>query len=142
MEKIVINKDINVFYVTAKKFPEGIQEAFDNLHAKVPGSEGRVFYGLSRPEGGEIRYRAAAEELYPGEAEAFHLESLQIRKGDYLSEIVKEYMNNISEISHTFQRLLNQPNLDPEGYCVEWYFNAKDVNCMVRLVETINKKTP
>jgi hypothetical protein len=134
MEKIVINKDISVFYVKAKKFPEGIQKAFDTLHVKIPGSQDRVFYGISRPEVGEICYKAAVEELYPGEAEVFHLELLQIRKGIYLSEIVKEYMKNISEISQTFQRLLGHPDLDPDGYCVEWYFNARDVNCMVRLL--------
>jgi hypothetical protein len=24
-------------------------------------------------------------------------------------------------------------DLDPEGYCVEWYFNDRDVKCMIRL---------
>jgi hypothetical protein len=29
--------------------------------------------------------------------------------------------------------LLTQPNIDPNGYCLEWYLNGKDVRCMVRL---------
>lgn len=42
-------------------------------------------------------------------------------------------MKDISSIDKSFKTLLTDPRIDPEGYCVEWYLNAKDVQCMVRL---------
>jgi hypothetical protein len=133
MEKITIHNDIKVFYVTAKSFPDGIQEAFDKLYAIIPGSDARVYYGLSRPEKGVVTYRAAVEELYPGEAAKLNCQTLVIRKGIYVSSTIYDFMKNVPEIGQAFRELLSQPDLDPEGYCVEWYFNEKDVLCMLRL---------
>ncbi len=77
MEKIRIEKDIRVFYVTAKSFPEGIQEAHQKLHSLIPFSKDRKYFGISRPEQGMgIVYRAAAEELEQREAERLKLETL------------------------------------------------------------------
>jgi hypothetical protein len=36
VEAYQIENDIKIFYVTAKSFPEGIQEAHDRLHAMIP----------------------------------------------------------------------------------------------------------
>jgi len=62
METINLDKDINVLCVTAKSFPDGIMEAFDQLHSIVPiAQKGRQF-GISRPNrNGEIIYKAALE---------------------------------------------------------------------------------
>jgi hypothetical protein len=39
-------------------------------------------------------------------------------------------------IDRAFKELLEQPNLDPQGYCVEWYSsNEESVKCMIRLDE-------
>ena len=63
MEEITINEDIKILYVTAKSFPQGIQEATDKLQKIVPFSANRNYFGVSRPEnGGKIVYRAATEE--------------------------------------------------------------------------------
>ena len=51
----------------AKSFPEGILEAHQTLHALVPYSQNRKYFGISRPENGNIVYKAAAEELIEGE---------------------------------------------------------------------------
>jgi hypothetical protein len=134
MEKIRIEKDINVFYVTAKSFPEGIQEAHQKLHALIPFSNDRKYFGISRPEQGSgIIYRAAAEELEQGEAERFKLETLVLKKGDYMSITIKDYAKDIMSIDRAFKELLALPDLDPQGYCVEWYYHGKDVRCMIRL---------
>jgi hypothetical protein len=63
METIILDKDIKVFYVTASTFPEGILAAHQTLHAKIPYSTERKYFGISRPENnGKIVYRAAAEK--------------------------------------------------------------------------------
>ena len=138
METLTFDKNLKVFYVTASSFPDGVMAAHEQLNKIAPAGPGRKHFGLSRPEPdsrppGTIVYRAAAEELNPGEAEKYNCGTLLLRKGKYACFTVKDFRANIQAIDKTFQTLLALPNLDPEGYCVEWYFNDKDVKCMVRL---------
>lgn len=133
METITLPTDINVFYVTAKSFPEGIEEAHKALHALVPSSVNRKYFGISRPEDGSIIYRAAAEELRSGEAGKLNLETLILKKGKYVAITIHEYHKDVQSIGRSFEKLLEHPGLDPQGYCVEWYLNEKDVKCMIRL---------
>jgi hypothetical protein len=133
METIHINNDIKIFYTTAKSFPDGIMDAFNELHSKVPASVNRIYYGISRPDNGHITYKAAVEELYDGEANKLGFEKMIIKKGLYAYSTIKDFMKNTPEIGKAFQELLTSPNLDLNGYCVEWYLNDKDVMCMVRL---------
>lgn len=63
METIMLNSDIKVMYITAASFPEGIIDAHQALHARVPFSASRKYFGISRPEKEHIVYKAAAEEL-------------------------------------------------------------------------------
>jgi len=135
METIKLDNDIKVFYVTAKTFPGGISEATNKLHGLFPFSKERRIFGLSRPENnGKIIYRAAAEELQPGEAEKFNCETLLIKNGEYISLTVDNFRKDIMSIDRAFKQLLGHPNLDPQGYCVEWYATDKEaVKCMIRL---------
>ncbi len=133
METITLNHDLKVFYTTAASFPDGIMDAYNKLHTLIPPSSGRIYYGLSRPENGIIVYKAAVEESYPGEAEKFNLDTMVIKKGNYISITLNDWVKDTTEIGRIFTTLLHHPGIDPEGYCVEWYFNEKDVKCMVRL---------
>lgn len=135
MEIFTLDQDIPVLFVTANAFPEGIMAAHERLHAIVPYSENRRYFGVSRPEEpeGPIVYRAAAELLHPDETERFGLETLVLKSGRYASLTVERYRNNPGSIGETFETLLEEPNLDPEGYCVEWYLSDEEVRCMVRL---------
>ncbi len=135
METIRIDKDIAVFYVTAGSFPSGIMDAHQRLHALVPFSHTRRYFGISRPEQGTIVYRAGAEELVPGEGKHLGCETMVLKKGKYIVDTIKNYQENIESIGETFQTLLAKPNLDPQGYCIEWYFNTTDVRCMIRMQE-------
>jgi len=137
MKKIILEKDIKVFYVTAKTFPDGIGEATRKLHSLFPFSKERGIFGLSRPENNDgIIYRAAAEEMYEGEAEKLQCNTLIITKGKYIAIEVIDFRKDIMSIDKAFKQLLNQPNLDPQGYCVEQYANDKEaVTCMIRLDE-------
>jgi hypothetical protein len=88
METYVIEQDIPVLYVAAEVFPEGIKAAHEQLHALFPPSAERNFYGISRPENGAIVYKAAAEELHPGEAQELGCERMHVKKGNYISILV------------------------------------------------------
>ena len=70
MEKYHIDRDIKVFYVTATSFPLGVGGAFQKLLSFLPKPNEKILYGLSSPnEKGEIIYKAAVEESFPGEGE-------------------------------------------------------------------------
>ena len=133
MEKYELVKDINVFYIPADSFPEGIKAAFEKLESIVPSESNRIVFGLSWPDkNGKIMYKAALEERYPGEGKKYGLNSLVIKKGSYISELVNDFASDLSRIGQTFQRLLEHPDIDPNGFCVEWY-KGPDVLCLVGL---------
>lgn len=131
MEMIVIELDIKVLYVTAASFPEGIQGAHERLHEIIPYSKERRYFGLSRPENGVIVYRAAAEQFE--QEQDFNCEALIIKKGKYRSITVANYKNDPQKITKAFNELISYPDIDPNGYCVEWYQGDEDLKCMVRL---------
>ncbi len=133
METLTLDNNIKVFYVAATSFPDGVMEAHKKIHALVPFSTDRKYFGLSRPENGVIGYKAAAEEMTEGEAEKLHCDTLGIKKGKYICITIKDFMKDIPAIGAAFKILLAEPGIDPQGYCVEWYLNDKDVKCMVRL---------
>ncbi len=133
MEPITIDNDITLCCVTASSFPAGIMDAHQKLHSLIPFSEQRKYFGISRPENGAIVYKAAAEELTPGEGKQHGCETVVLKKGKYVSAVIHDYMKDLQSISRAFEKLLTQPGLDPEGYCVEWYVSKTEVNCMIRL---------
>lgn len=128
-----LEKDIWVFTVEADSFPDGILDAHRRLHKAIPDKTPRRIFGLSRPENGVIRYVAAAEEHDPGEGTDLGCGRLCIQKGTYISETIVNYSTTPEQITAAFNRLLKDGRIDPQGYCVEWYFNDTDVYCMVRL---------
>lgn len=133
METTFLEKDIKVFFVEAKSFPEGIMEAHQKLHGLVPFDRERRYFGISRPENGPIVYKAATEETFSGEAEELNCQTMVLKKGRYISSVVKNFQKEPQRIEKAFNELLTYDNLDPQGYCVEWYQNEQDVKCMIRL---------
>jgi len=133
MEIITIDKDMYVIYMEAASFPDGVLDAHQKLHALIPFSTERKYFGISRPENGMIVYKAAAEEKHTGEAKELNCETIILRKGRYVSLTITNYMKDLQSIGQAFNELLTTPDLDPEGYCVEWYFSDTDVKCMIRL---------
>lgn len=137
METITLDHDIKVIYVTATSFPDGVMVAFDKLYAFMPPDGSRRIFGISRPENGVITYRAGAEETTDGETEKLGCDSMVLKSGKYLAVTIRDFMKNIPAIGAAFQQILSQPGIDPNGYCVEWYLNGEDVQCMVRLSATV-----
>jgi predicted transcriptional regulator YdeE len=136
METIYLDNDMIIMYIQAASFPDGLPEAYEKLHALLPFGEERKFMSVSRmDENHSIIYRAGAEALHENEAAEFGLPALEIKKGRYLSITIRNFMEDTSMIGQAFQTLMQDPRIDPEGYCVEWYFNDPDVRCMIRLMD-------
>jgi hypothetical protein len=134
MEKYNIDNDIKVFYVTAESFPDGIGAAFQKLLSFLPLPNERILYGISYPnEQGEIIYRAAVKESFPGEGKQNGCETFIIKKGEYQSELLVDWRRDERIVGKTFEKLLKHPGLDKNGYCLEIYINEKDVRCLVPL---------
>ncbi len=137
MEIINIDQDIKVFYVTAEVFPDSVPQTYEILNARIANAKPeRKFFGISCPNAkGVIEYKAAAEELEAGEAEQYGCETFVIKKGPYACITIKNHFEDAASIGNAFQQLLAHPDLDPRGYCLEWYLNYTDpdVKCMVGL---------
>jgi len=134
METIFLAQDIKVFYVTATSFPDGIQGAYQKLHSLIGSPKGRRFFGLSNPETpSKIIYKAAVEESYSEEGEKLGCETFIIKKGQYISIYIKDFMKDIPKIGQSFRELVADERIDPKGCCVEEYVNDQDVRCLVRL---------
>jgi predicted transcriptional regulator YdeE len=134
MEIVNLEKDIKVLFVTALIFPEGILAAWQKIDAICHSSLNRQRFGISCPDkSGRIVYNAAVEELELGEAEKFGMEAFVIKSGQYITLIAHDYTKDTQNVSKAFQQLLTHTDIDPEGYCLEWYLNEKDVRCMVGL---------
>ncbi|WP_337044814.1 transcriptional regulator [Emticicia sp. 17c] len=136
METYSLEADIVVRYVTAHSFPDGVLAAHQLLHKLIGKPDGRKYFGISFPNHeGIIIYKAAAEALKKDSEQLQTLETYVIRKGDYIYADIHHYMKDVSGIGKTFQNLLANPRIDPNGACIEWYLNDTDVRCMVRLAD-------
>lgn len=134
MEKFYIERDITLFYITATSFPEGILDAFQKLHDKVPEARERIWYGISYPNGAKgIIYKAAVEEAFPGEGAKYGCDTFTVNEGVFISELIQNWEQNGNSIGETFRKLVQQPNIDENGYCLEIYENNTDVRCLVPL---------
>ncbi|MFA6977996.1 MAG: hypothetical protein WC209_01630 [Ignavibacteriaceae bacterium] len=137
MKKYLLERDVTVFCVLADSFPQGILKAHQKLHALLLTSELRNFYGVSNVDKKKvIIYKAAVEELYEAEAQKYGCETYTIRKGEYISMLITDFRKTPQSISKAFEKLLMNPNIDPNCACIEQYFNDTDVKCMVRLKST------
>jgi PhnB protein len=133
MQKVKINKDIRVFYIQAKSFPDGVMEAFQQMHSIIEIPPQRRSFGISRPEKGKIIYRVACEEVAKGDLEKHHLTEFIISKGVYLGVEIKNFRKDLTSIKKAFNILIANPKIDPDGYYIEEYKGIDDVFCMVRL---------
>jgi len=132
METYIIEEDIKVLCITASSFPDGVLAAHQQLHALFPPSKQRMYFGISRPDASrKIIYKAAVTSLAEEAEGNPELENFTIKKGAYISELILDFMKDVSQIGKTFEKLLNEANIDPNGYCLEMYLNETDVRCMV-----------
>jgi predicted transcriptional regulator YdeE len=134
MEIYQLDSDISVICVTAKSFPEGIMEAFKTLENLSLEMCDRTFFGISRPdEKGTIIYKAAVKEDHSGEGKSFGLETFTIPQGEYITETIVNWKDNMSAFGDAFDQLLKHPRMDYNYPCIEWYKSETEVMCMIKL---------
>lgn len=133
MEIINVYKDIKVFCITAKSFPNGILDVHKKLHEIITVTIERRYFGISRPENGVIVYKAAVEELEQDAVKKFNCESFTIKRGKYRCLTILDYAKDLQSIGKAFDILTSYSDIDPYGYCIEWYYSEQDVKCMIRL---------
>lgn len=134
MEKVVVKENINILCLPAQKFPDTIAETHHQLREMIPHKEGRRFFGLSRPNAnGVVGYAAAAEQLETSEADILGLQEYTVPEGTYYCITLSNLSKDTAAISQAFDEILKQPDIDPNGFCLEWYPNETDIHCMVRL---------
>lgn len=132
METMVIDRELNLAALEPVPFPDGIAGAFVALDTLFPEKQ-RLKYGLSRRDtDGQIAYQAAVG-LLPGEHHPDGLMKIVLHSGKYAYFDIPDFMNHISWIGEAFQKLTALDDIDPKGYCIEWYTGTRDVRCMVRL---------
>ncbi|MCB0489917.1 MAG: transcriptional regulator [Cyclobacteriaceae bacterium] len=133
MEEFEYEMNIKLWVVKASSFPEGVLQSHQKLHELFPPVGTRRYFGLSRPSPdgrGKIDYWAGVEQLPDDDS---GLDEKVIKKGRYVGKKIKDFRKDVASIGNTFQAILKRPDIDPEGYCVEWYEN-EDVQCMVRVI--------
>jgi predicted transcriptional regulator YdeE len=139
-ENFILDKDINVFCVTAKAFPNGIIEAFQTLENLDPSICERPFYGISyQNKEGDTVYKAAVAEVFDGEGKEYGCETFAIKSGSYSAIRLFDFMEKLDVIPNAFRKLLADRRLDKNFPCVEWYISSKEVMCMVRINQSKNK---
>jgi len=134
MQTTSINQNITLACITATSFPAGVPQAHQQIQTIFPNSSQRRIYGISRPnEQGIIVYKAGIEISAPNEAIVLGLETFVIPSGTYQVIAVKDYQHNLGAIQEAFQVLTAHPDIDPDGYCIEYYPNDKDLECWFKL---------
>lgn len=129
-----IEQDITVYCLTATSFPAGIKPVYDKLHELYPPENGRTYFGISWPDGkGSLTYKAAVKLNETDTIPGAPFEAFIIRKGNYLGENITNFMSDVTSIGRLFQQMIQEPGIDPNGYCLEMYLNPTDVRCMVKL---------
>jgi len=138
METFHFDNNIRVFCIAAESFPNGVLAAHQKLHKMLPTSESRNFFGISYGGKDGIVYKAAVEESFPEEAEKYGCEKFIIPQGDYIGETLIDWCKDETMVGKTFRKLLSDPRLDKNGFCLEIYLNETDMRCLVK-IESVKK---
>jgi len=132
-----LEKDLKVFCVQAKSFPNDIGKAFGTLISLLPTIDGRTFFGVSyEGKNHDMIYNAAVLESFEGEGKLYGCETFTIKKGEYLSEMLKGWKKDEASIGLTFRKM-SEVRTDTVFPCVEWY-QGEDVLCMVRIEKSLS----
>ena len=108
-------------------------DAYQRLQNLFPDYQTRRVYGVAWPDGqGSMIYKAGVEEGYPGEAGDLGTEAFVVKQGDYLSLLVRNFMDDIPSIGLAFRRLVDTPGIHPDTIGIEMY-QGNNVRCMVPL---------
>ena len=136
---IHLEEDIPLLCMTANSFPEGVESVHKLVQSSIPQEKSdikpRKVFGLSRPENGiGLIYKACIEEFESDDFDVDNFEEMIISEGNYYYTDLINYYNDIPKIGIVFNEMIQLENIDPNGYCIEWYMNeGKDMRCLVKI---------
>lgn len=127
-----------MMFLSAPKFPDDVPGTFTKLEQAILDKTERKYFGFSHPnKDGVIQYKACAEVLAEVEPNKYGLETMTIKAGQFASTFIKNHMEDANNLPNAFSELLKNPQLDPNGYCLEIYknFTDPDVLCLVPILQ-------
>jgi hypothetical protein len=131
MEVYFQPEDMTVFGVHVKTFPNGIKEAFDSLMSTFGNN--RSYYGISwLDENDSVQYYAMVPEAFNGEGDKYHYEKLILRKGEYHTETIYNWLSKLDSIKDVFHGLMPNNRPDKNHPCAEWYRSDDEMLCMIK----------
>ncbi|MBX9850131.1 MAG: hypothetical protein K2X86_00060 [Cytophagaceae bacterium] len=71
--------------------------------------------------------KAAVAEAFEGEGKKYGCKTFVIKKGEYLTITLMDFMKKLDVIPNAFQKLLTGPHPDTDFPCVGWYKSDKEV---------------
>lgn len=128
-----LKEDINVFYVQADSFPQGISASFNKLNELLDKKYDHHIYGITFCDGDKLVYYACAKENFEGEAASLNLPTFTIPNGRYLQTTLNNWPENLGKIPGIFAHLMAQPNVKKQSLCVEDYSTEDTILALVQL---------
>ena len=131
---IIKMDELNLMYVQASSFPEGVKEAWHQLESRLPGLKGRKYFGTSRLVGGKIEYRACVVPSDESEPSRLGLETFTIPRGNYASRKLVDWSNQTHLIKTVFEELCSKYTVDSSRPHIEFYRSPEELVLMVPIL--------
>jgi hypothetical protein len=126
--------ELNLMYVQASSFPEGVEEAWRQLESRLPTIKGRKFFGTSQLVGEKIEYRACVAPSDESEPSRLGLEIFTIPRGNYASKKLVDWTKQTSLIKTIFEELSSKYTVDSTRPHIEFYRSREELVLMVPIV--------
>ena len=133
MKTIRIDKPLKIFGLQVTTFPEKVGDAFDILSKQIPNGLERSYYGISWIEGSQIVYYACTEQNQEGEAVKYNAREFTIVEGNYLCEVLQDWMPKTDSIKGIFEKMMNDPRIDTSKPAIEWYKSDEEMWCLIKI---------
>ena len=128
-----IDKPRKVFGLQVKTFPEKVGDAFDILSKQIPNGLERSYYGISWLEDTRIIYFACAEQEQEGESAKYNAREFSIERGNYLCEVLRDWMPKTDSIKGVFEKMMSDPRIDTSKPAIEWYKSDEEMWCLIKI---------
>ena len=130
---IVKMDELDLMYIQATSFPEGVEEAWRKLESRLPTIKRRKFFGTSRLVGEKIEYRACVVPSDESEPSRLGLDTFTIPAGNYASKNLVDWTKQ-TQIKTIFEELSSKYTVDSSRPHIEFYRSQKELVLMVPIV--------
>jgi len=135
---LVTLEDVKAMYVVSSSGPQGAEEAFDRLEARLPSLKGRKFYGTML--NGE--YRACVALETQDSPAAMGLETWIIPGGAYARRKLERWSERLPEIGQMFGELAAEYPRDPTRPNIEFYRSQTELLLFMAVTSLGEGRTP